>query len=144
MKPVILDFGSAKEAFLVRLDELREIQKACDAGPFDIAHRLATAVNVLRLNREATKLELAVLGLGSCRVDDVREPIFQGLVAAGMPPIMAGKLVKRWIDDRGFSGLIENVELALSLVVAGIEEEEPLGESSAAADASEIPTTTAG
>lgn len=125
-------FGGEERAFLVRIGQLREIQKKCGAGPAAIAGRLARCVNLRQARPQATILELAALGLGEWTVDDVREPILQGLVAAGMPANDAGGLLKTWVDDRGFAGLLDHVELAFLLIVAGVEAEPDQGETTAA------------
>jgi hypothetical protein len=78
----------------------------------------------------ASILEQATIGLGDWKVEDVREPIFVGLVAGGLSPNDAGKLCRTWIDERGFKGLVENAELALTIILVGLDipEDEGLGE----------------
>lgn len=115
------DFGGERRSFRVGLGELRRIQEACDAGPPVIAGRLARCVQVLRAMPKATVGDLALAGLGDWNVDDIREPVLQGLLGAGMAPTDAARLVVRWIDQRGFQGLIENAGLALALVIAGVD-----------------------
>lgn len=126
-------FGGEARQFRVALGELRKIQIKCEAGPATIAGRLARCAQVLRQMPKATALELALTGLGDWRVDDIREPIFHGLMGGGMSPNDAGKLVAEWIDKRGFRGLIENAELALALVIAGVAqpEDDQVGEPAA-------------
>lgn len=118
-------FGGEERPFRCLLGELRKIQVACDAGPSLVVSRLARCVQVQRQHPKAGPLELAILGLGDWRIEDVRETVFiclvAGLTAANVPnaPNVAGKVVKTWIDDRGFIGLYENAELALTLIIAG-------------------------
>jgi len=122
------DFGGEPRFFRVANGELRKIQEKCDAGPAHIAAAIAPCVQAVRQNPKATILELALAGLGDWMVDYIREPVFQGLLGGGMSPNEAGKLVRTWIDDRGFKGLVENAGLALTLIVAGVdspEDEEP-------------------
>jgi hypothetical protein len=128
-------FGGELRFFKVGIGELRAIQAKCDAGPAEIARRLARGVMALRAGSNAAIGELAALGLGEWRVDDVREPILQGLIGGGLSPNDAANLVRRWIDERGFRGLVENLTLALELVVAGVAqpEDERLGEREAGA-----------
>ncbi len=118
------DFGGEKRLFRIRCGELRKIQETCGTGPGEVARRVARGVAVRRANPKASILDQVAIGLGEWRVDDVREPIFLGLIGGGMAPNDAGKLVREWIDDRGFHGLIENLDLALVLLVAGIDEPE--------------------
>jgi hypothetical protein len=125
------DFGGEIRRFCVRIGELRKIQDRSGAGPAQIAERLARCVTTYTTNPQATPLQLVSLGLGDWRVDDIREPIFQGLIGAGMNPNLAGKLIREWVDERGFRGLVENAGLALTLVVAGVEAPAGEGESGA-------------
>lgn len=124
------DFGGEPRSFLVRIGELRAIQTKCSAGPAVVAQRLARCVAVVEAKPDAQVGELAMLGLGDWNVDDVREPILQGLIGAGMSPNDAGKLVRTWVDERGFRGLVENARLALLVLVAGVAtpEDDPVGE----------------
>lgn len=123
-------FGGELRLFKVRIGELRAIQAKCDAGPAEIARRLARGAMALRAGPNAAIGELVALGLGEWKVDDVREPVLQGLLGGGLSPNDAANLVRQWIDERGFRGLIENVPLALELVVAGVAqpEDERVGE----------------
>jgi hypothetical protein len=118
-KAVDADFGGEERKFLLLLGELRAIQEKCGVGPSVVAQRLARCVTVRRAYPEATILEQVNMGLGDFMVDDVREPILQGLIKGGMEPNAAGKLVRTWIDDRGFQGLVENADLALMVLIAG-------------------------
>lgn len=144
-------FGGEERTFLIRLGQLREIQRRCDAGPATIAHHLARAVAVRQARPDAGFLDLALAGLGDWRIDYVRSPILEGLVAGGMSANDAGQLVKTHIDDRGFRGLLENVDLALTLIVAGVdtgeakdeEDGDDAGETTAPATAPKKKTTTA-
>lgn len=130
-------FGGEDRRFRVAIRELRLIQAKCAAGPPELARRLARGVLQRRATPNATALELSVRGMGEWNVDDVREPILQGLVGGGLSPNDAANLVREFIDDRGFKGLFENVELALTLVIAGVAtpEADPLGEPPAGAEA---------
>lgn len=142
---ITAEFGAAERAFFCGMAELRAIQEACGVGPPVIAERLARCVQVQRAQPEATVLDQVALGVGDWKVDDIREPILVGLIAAGMPPGEAGRLVRRWIDDRGFKGLMENAGTALTILVAGVAEPEgdPAGELPAGADSTTTPTPAA-
>lgn len=128
--PILEDFGGEPRSFRVLVGELEQIQARCKAGPGEVAHRLARAVAVIQrvsaeareARRKPTILEFAAAGLGPLHPEDIRSPIFCGLTGDGMAPNDAGRLVREWIDDRGFLGLIENVALAFQLVVAGYSE----------------------
>lgn len=122
--PIEDEFGGEVRTFRVLVAELRQIQTVCGAGPGEVAHRLAQSVQALHTMPKATVLQLAAAGVGSLNVDDVREPILQGLIGGGMTPNEAGRLVRRWIDGRGFDGLLENASLALKLIVAGYSQPE--------------------
>ena len=119
------DFGGEPRRFLVRIGQLRKIEGACGTGCGEVARRLSRCVSLMAAAPEkATILDMVGLGLGDWRVDDVREPIFQGLIGGGMNPNEAGALVREWIDDRGFKGLVENTGLALVLIATGVSEPE--------------------
>lgn len=66
--------------FLLRLGELRALQRNCDAGPEQVFNRLR---------------------MGSWQVDDVVEPIRLGLVGAGeMTTSEAGPFVTRLMEQK--------------------------------------------
>jgi hypothetical protein len=123
------DFGGETRQFRVALGELRKIQIKCADGPSTIASRLARCAQVVRAMPGAKVIDLVTTGLGDWRVDDVREPILQGLIGGGLSPNEASRLVTEWIDARGFVGVIENASLALALVIGGVAL--PVGETSA-------------
>lgn len=143
-RPISEEFGGEPRAFKCALGELKLIQAKC-GSPSMLAFRLARGVAVRREFAESSVLDQAAIGLGDWLIDDVREPIFQGLIGGGMAPNDAGKLCRTWIDDRGFKGLVENLELALAIVLVGLEdpEPEPAGEPGAdAAPPAKTPPTT--
>lgn len=124
MRPFLEMFGGEERSFRVALAELRAIQSACDAGPAVVAERLARCVQVKRAHPRASVFELLALGLGDWRIEDVREPVLQALIGGGLSPNAAAALVRRHIDDRGLKGLVENVELALICIAAGVADDE--------------------
>jgi hypothetical protein len=92
---------------------------------------------------------IAAGALGAWRVDDVREPLYRGLIGGGMTPTEAGKLVRELFDERP---LLENIDLALAVVLGSLlaPDDEPLGESEGEAAttgspeaSSPLPTSTA-
>lgn len=142
---ITASFGADERTFFCGIGELRAIQETCGVGPAVLAERLARCVQVLADHPKATLLELAGLGLGGWRIDDVREPILSGLIGGGMGPGEAHRLVKTWIDDRGFKGLMENAATALTVLIAGVAEPEgdEAGEPQAGAETTETPTPAA-
>ncbi len=122
----VLPFGTEERKFRLGLGELRAVQEKCDAGPGEIAQRLAPIVRAVR-----AKLPLAdiLLGgmMGSWRVDDVREPILQGLIGGGMTPTEAGVLVRREFDARPLA--LEHFGLAFAILTEAYmppEDEPPI------------------
>lgn len=123
-RPFLEMFGGEERAFRVLLGELRAIQQACDCGPAVVGQRLARCAQVKQENPQASVYQLLALGLGEWRVEDVREPILQGLIGGGLSPNDATRLVREHLDGRGFKGLVENVELALLCIAAGLQDDE--------------------
>lgn len=75
-----LDFADGRYSFCVaKLAQIFELQEKCDAGPNQIFERLRA---------------------GTWRVNDFRETIRLGLIGAGMEPLAALKLVRRYVDER--------------------------------------------
>jgi hypothetical protein len=136
-------WGDAERTFRLGLGEWRKIQETCDAGPAEIASRLSMWAAMRARLPKATFLELlAAGGLGAWRIDDIREPIYRGLIGGGMAPTEAGRLMIELHDSRP---LTENIALALEIVLAslvGPEAEsvgEPSGEGAATTSASRSP-----
>lgn len=116
------DFAGEERGFRIRLGEIRRIEDKCDTGIGEVLRRLARAVLVL------SKLEgIEALAAGiDIHADDVREPIYQGLMAAGMVSHEATKLLRIEIDDRGVQGLLDNVSTALEVCWAAKKTPEPV------------------
>jgi hypothetical protein len=128
------EFGGEERRFLVLLGELRKVEEKCKRSSAEILHSLARCVQVQKAYPNASLLEQSAIGFGDLRIDDVREPILQGLIGGGLSPNDAGKLVRTWIDERGFQGLVENAWVAwmvLALGWARPEEIDAPGESQA-------------
>lgn len=132
---ITLDFGGEERTFRLAIGQWRKVQETCDAGPAELLARLAPAF-------AAAKQGLAfdqIIGmglLGRWRIDDVREPIRQGLLGMNMPLPAVDKIVREYVDERPF---LENVAVAYQIVLAsvvGAEDEEAVGESQAAPAAS--------
>jgi hypothetical protein len=121
-------WGDTERSFRLGIGEWRKVQETCDAGPGEIAARLAAYAAARVANPQAGFMALLALGaLGAWRVDDVREVLYRGLIGGGMEPTAAGKLVRELHDERP---LMENIDLALSVVLASLvgPEDETVGE----------------
>lgn len=130
-------WGDEERTFRLGVGEWRKVQETCDAGPAEIAGRLSVWAAARRRNPNASFLDLLAAGaLGSWRVDDIREPLYRGLIGGGMDPTAAGRLLRELHDERP---LTENIGLALDVVLASIvgPGDETVGEPSGAR-----PTTT--
>lgn len=126
---IVRAWGDEDRTFRLGIGEWRKVQEKCDAGPPELARRLGGFVAAKRQFPRAPLLDLAVSGgLGAWNIDDVREPLLQGLIGGGLNPTEAGRLVRDLFDGRP---LFESVPLALEVVLAGIigPEDEPLGKS---------------
>lgn len=119
MQSVFLEFGGVDRSFLVQIGELRKIQTACAASPAKIARELARGVATLRAFPKAGMLRQLEVGIGDWEPEWVRQPILVGLVAGGNAPSDAQAWVRQEIDERGFIGLVDNLTLALTLIIAG-------------------------
>ena len=102
---VTLPFGDGEHKFCLAIGELRELQDKVGIGPAALLDRLAQ------------KKWLA---------DDARETIRLGLIGAGLDPLQALKLVKRYVDERPFG---ESIPIAVRILIAAIigPAEDPAG-----------------
>jgi hypothetical protein len=115
---IVRAWGDADRTFRLGIGEWRKIQETCDAGPGEIAARLAAWVALRQANPRAGFLQLlAAGGVGAWRIDDVREPLLRGLVGGGLNPTEAASVVRELHDDRP---LMENLDLALAVVLASL------------------------
>lgn len=125
---IVRQWGDQERTFRLRIGDWRKVQETCDAGPAEIASRLSAWAAHRRRNPTANFLDLLAAGaMGNWRVDDIREPLYRGLIGGGMDPTVAGLIVRELHDERP---LLENVDLALEIVLASLvgPEEEPVGE----------------
>jgi hypothetical protein len=103
---LIRAFGRDERQFVLKTRGWREVEKTCDAGLFEIAARLAPLVNLVLAGKEARQaypgglLALQASGqFGRARIDDVREPLLQGLIdGEGLTATEAGALVRHVFD----------------------------------------------
>jgi hypothetical protein len=134
-------FGKQERAFLLLIPQWREVEKTCDAGLAVIAARVAPLIALLHQGLDG--YPGGVIGaignghFGAARIDDVREPILQGLVGGGMSSTEAGSLVRLVFDETvraGKSPLLEFGYLAFEVLTQALIglEDEPLGEKKAA------------
>ncbi|MEQ1901856.1 MAG: gene transfer agent family protein [Devosia sp.] len=109
---ITLDWADGEHRFRLAWGELRQLQEACDAGPFVILQRLQ---------------------LGSWKLGDISETIRLGLIGGGATPERALQLVRDYVEARP---PLENVKLALGVLAAAVigPEDERLGEDDAATD----------
>lgn len=126
-----LDFAGELRTFRLAIGQWRKVQEKCDAGPAELLARLSPAFFARQQGLSFDQILGGGL-LGRWRVDDIREPILQGLLGANMAAPEAMKLVRDWVEERP---LIESVALAYQIVLAGVigaEDEKPAGEGQAA------------
>jgi hypothetical protein len=125
---ISLIWGDGEHRFRLAIGQLRELQEKCDAGPAEIAGRLAD---------------------GRWRVNDVWETVRLGLIGGGMPASDAHRLTTRYVDERPW---LESVPAAQAVLMAALvgAPEEPVGkdeaaeaETGATTDASPSPPSTA-
>ena len=115
-------FGDDDYSFRLGYGEFVELQEKTGCGPFFLLNRMQQ---------------------GGWMVEDVSNTIRLGLIGAGMEPVKAKKLVKRYVEDRP---PLENVELAVIILTAGLlgAPEEPLGEPVAASQPTNFQTEGSG
>lgn len=135
------DFAGEERSFRIRLGEIRRIEAKCGGdrpvGIGEVCRRLAKASFVMAKCRNpdgSLDLGLALANGIEIFADDVRAPIYEGLVGAGMATGAATAMVRMEIDDRGVRGLLENAPCALMVLVGSQETpkgDDPPGESKA-------------
>jgi hypothetical protein len=132
------DFAGEERAFRIRLGEIRHIEQKCETGIGEVCRRLARAAYVTSKFRG---LEALATGI-DIHAEDVRAPLYEGLVGAGMRPADATRLVRQEVDDRGVRGLLDNAAVAL-VVLLGSQETPKDEASPGEAQAGESPATPA-
>ncbi|MNU34498.1 hypothetical protein D3C71_230810 [compost metagenome] len=100
---VRIDFAGERRSFdLSPIGCVRRLQDACDAGPQFILNRLFD---------------------GAWKDHDLREPIIQGLVGAGMAQRDAQALVEKWVDPEPKRQFIPIAQAVLMAWLVGAEDE---------------------
>jgi hypothetical protein len=114
---ITLAWGDGEHRFRLAIGQLRELQEKCDAGPAEIAGRLAD---------------------GRWRVNDVRETVRLGLIGGGMTPGDAHHRTVRYVDERPW---LESLPAAQAVIMAALvgAPEEPVGKDQAAEAQTEAP-----
>lgn len=123
---ITLAWGDAYRTFRLGIREWEKVQEKCDAGPAEILGRLAPIFAATEQGLTLGQI-IAAGYLGRWRVQDVREPLYRGLIGGGMEPTAAGALIRELVDERP---LIEPVCIAYQVVHASIvgADDEPVGE----------------
>lgn len=122
---VLADFAGEERAFRIRLGEIRKVEGKYGhpTGIGEVCRRLARAVYVQNAAKGGDILSALATGV-EIHADDVRTPIYEGLIGGGMNAGDATKLVRTEIDDRGMRGLLDNAAVAL-LILIGSQETPP-------------------
>lgn len=125
-----VDFAGEERAFLIRLGQIRRIEEKCGkVGIGEVCRRLGRANYMLDRTRDANgKLDLLAALAGGVEIfaEDVRAPIYEGLLAGGMSSPEVTTLVRQEIDERGLRGLLDNAAVALVVLIGS--QEVPPGE----------------
>lgn len=95
---ITLAFGTEERVFRIGLAELRKIEERCDAGIPEILTRLEPLVRAISAGLTFRQILQAGL-MGTWRIDDVREPLLQGLIGGGMGSTEAGVLIRAQFDE---------------------------------------------
>lgn len=99
-------FAGEMRLFRMRIGAQRAVQEKCDAGPMELLRRF---------------------GDGTWRVDDLREPIYQGLVDGGMDQAKATQLLVSNFDDKPKMQFVPIARAVVAIGLVGVEDED-LGE----------------
>ena len=96
---LIRPFGTDERPFALKGGEWRDLEKARDSGLGQIAARLAPMVMLKKQGAADIMAAISAGYLGAARLDDVREPILQGLIGGGLSSTDAGSLVRKVFDE---------------------------------------------
>ena len=123
---ITLAWGDEDRTFRLGIGEWEKVQEKCDAGPAEILARLAPIFSATEAGLSLKQI-ISAGYLGTWRVQDIREPLYRGLLGGGLDPTKAGRVIRDLVDERPF---IESVPIAYQVVLASIlgAEDEPVGE----------------
>lgn len=108
---VTLPFGGEDRVFRLALGQLRALQEKTDCGPPELLRRFA---------------------MQTWRVDDVREPILQGLIGGGLDSPKATQLVQSYVDSAPYGLHLQLAQAIVAAAIVGVDDED-LGEPQAGA-----------
>jgi len=123
---ITLPWGDKDHTFRLGIAEWEKVQEKCDAGPSELLNRMSP---LFAATEAGLSLHDAVRAgyVGTWKIHDVREPLYRGLIGAGMEPTPAGRVIRELVDERP---LIESVCIAYQVVLASVVGvvDEPLGD----------------
>ena len=108
---VSFDWADDHHCFRLPLGQLREVQDKTGVGPMTLLRRLQA---------------------GGWMVDDPREVLRCGLIGAGMEPVQALDLVRRYVDERPLGEAVRPAYLVLAAALFGPPDEALPGKQKAA------------
>lgn len=94
-----LPFGAESRLFRLGIGQIRAIEERCNAGIPELLVRLEPLVRGVQAKLTFRQLLQGQL-LGTWRIDDVREPLLQGLIGGGMGSTEAGVLIRAVFDEQ--------------------------------------------
>lgn len=120
---ILRQFGRDEHPFVLKTAQWRDLEKTRDCGLGIIVQRITPLVR-LKLGGLAAyggDMLLAVASgcFGDARLDDVREPLLQGLIGGGMTSTEAGALVRLVFDretDSTHAAMYGWCDLAFSIL----------------------------
>lgn len=123
---ITLAWGDHDHTFRLGIAEWEKVQEKCDAGPSEILSRIAPVFAATEAGLDVKQLITAGY-LGTWRINDVREPLYRGLIGGGLEPTAAGRVIRELVDERP---LMESVCMAYRVVLASVvgAEDEPIGD----------------
>lgn len=123
---IVLPFGGEDRTFRLTLGGLRRVQDKCDAGPEELAARLAPAVQALE--HKLSSAGALIHGLvGRYRIDDIRETIHQALLGGGADAVTASQLVAAYVDEQPIRKSAPIAYACLMALLEGVPDD-PVGE----------------
>jgi hypothetical protein len=115
-----LTWAGGEHTFALRMEHLRALQTACDAGPQFILSRLRT---------------------GTWLVDDVLATIRLGLEGGGLTKQEARALVTKHVEDRPITLSVIAAQMVLMASLYGTGDDDPVGEAQGEAEETDSPTS---